>query len=94
MSTPLQKMLAIAIGILMVLFLIFDGAGMSATTVNGDMVVTQALSNNTWLWLVPSFVIFGGGFLLAWVVLGEEVPRFNLKTRWRVSRSRKAQVGA
>lgn len=93
MTAPIQKIFAVAIGILIVLFLLFDGAGMIAATVNDDMAVTQALSENVWLWLVPSFMIFGVGFLLAWVVLGERVPKFNLKLRRRISRSHEADVG-
>ena len=93
MTAPIQKIFAVAIGVLILLFLLFDGAGMTATTVSGDMAVTQALSENAWLWLVPSFMIFGVGFLLAWVVLGKEVPKFNLKPMRRITRSREADVG-
>lgn len=93
MTAPIQKIFAVAIGVLIVLFLLFDGAGMTAATVNGDMAVTQALSENAWLWVVPSFMIFGVGFLLAWVVLGKEIPKFNSKPRRGNARSREADAG-
>jgi len=68
MSSPTQKIAAIAFGFIVVLFLLFASGGMSAPTVSGDMAVTHLVSEHGWIWVVPTLLIFGLGFLLAWVV--------------------------
>lgn len=72
MNLSIQKIFATVVGVIVVLFLLFDGGGMTAATVSGDMAVTHALSEYGWIWIVPTLLIFGLGFLLAWIVLGKE----------------------
>ena len=93
MTAPIQKIVALSIGAFIVLFLVFDGVGMTAVSVRGDMAVTQALSENAWLWVVPSLMIFGIGFLLVWVVLGKDEPKFKSKPSARNAPFREADVG-
>jgi fatty acid desaturase len=70
MRSPTQKVVAITFGVIVVLFLLFASGGMSAPTVSGDMAVTRLVSEHSWIWIVPTLLIFGLGFLLAWVVFG------------------------
>lgn len=72
MNTSIQKTFVVVVSVIVVLFLLFDGGGMSATTAAGDAAVTSVLSEHSWVWVVPTLMIFGLGFLLAWVVLGKE----------------------
>lgn len=72
MHSPTLKIFAIALSLVVVLFLLFASGGMSAPTVSGDMAVTSMLSDYGWIWFVPTLLIFGLGFLLAWVVLGTD----------------------
>lgn len=72
MNTSIQKTFVVVVSVIVVLFLLFDGGGMSATTAAGDVAVTNGLSEHSWVWVVPTLMIFGLGFLLAWVVLGKE----------------------
>ena len=72
MNTSIQKTFVVVVSVIVVLFLLFDGGGMSATTAAGDVAVTNGLSEHSWVWIVPTLMIFGLGFLLAWIVLGKE----------------------
>lgn len=72
MNASIQKTFVIAISITVVLFLLFDGGSLTATTVSGDMANTDLLSAHTWIWIVPTLLIFGLGFLLAWILLRNE----------------------
>lgn len=72
MHSPTLKLLAIVLSIVVVMFLLFASGAMSAPTVSGDMAVTSVLSDHAWIWIVPTLLIFGLGFLLAWVVLGTD----------------------
>jgi len=72
MAASIQKTFLIAISVIVVLFLLFDGGSMTATTVAGDMANTQRLSTHNWIWVVPTLLIFGLGFLLAWIILGKD----------------------
>lgn len=69
MSASIQKTVIIAISVAVALFLLFDGGSITATTVSGDMAITNLLIAHTWIWMVPTLLIFGLGFLLAWIIL-------------------------
>jgi len=53
MATSIQKTFVIAFSVIVVLFLLFDGGSMIATTVAGDMANTNMFSSHNWLWIVP-----------------------------------------
>jgi len=72
MATSIQKTFVIAFSVIVMLFLLFDGGSMIATTVAGDMANTNMFSSHNWLWIVPTLLIFGLGFLLAWIILGKD----------------------
>lgn len=66
------KIFVNAISVIVVLFLLFNGGSMTATTVGGDMAVTSLLSTHSWIWIAPTLLIFGFGFMLAWIALGSD----------------------
>lgn len=72
MTTSMHKTFVIAISVIVVLFLLFDGGSMSATSVAGDLAITNRLGAHSWIWIVPTLMIFGLGFLLAWIIIGKD----------------------
>lgn len=72
MTASLQKTFVIAISVIVMLFLLFDGGSMIATTVAGDMANTNLFTSHTWIWVLPTLLIFGLGFLLAWILFGKD----------------------
>lgn len=72
MTANLQKTFLIAISVIVMLFLLLDGGSMIATTVAGDMANTNLFNSHNWIWVVPTLLIFGLGFLLAWILFGQD----------------------
>jgi len=68
MNTTIQKIFVIAMGIIVVLFLLLDGGAMTEAAVSAD----GARIGHGLIWIIPTLLIFGFGFLLAWVVLGKD----------------------
>ena len=59
MNTITQKIVAITFGAVVVFFLLSNGGELIKPAVGSDSVA------NNWLWIVPTLLIFGLGFLLA-----------------------------
>lgn len=72
MSTTVQKFLIIVIGIMVVLFLLLDGGAMTEAAISAGMAADGARIGHSLIWLIPTLLIFGLGFLLAWIVLGKD----------------------
>jgi len=76
MNATVQKIFVITIGVIVVFFLLFDGGAITEATVRGDLTANGAIIGQSWIWVTPTLLIFGLGFLVAWLVLGEdEVPQ-------------------
>ena len=80
MNTNLQKFFVIAIGALVALFLMVDGAAVAEATLNSGVVENPTGISQSWIWIIPTLLIFGLGFLLSWFVFGVEDA-----SRWRES---------
>lgn len=72
MHATLQKIFVIAIGVIAVFFLLFDGGAVTDATIRGDLTANVAGIGQSWIWITPTLLIFGLGFLVAWLVLGED----------------------
>lgn len=59
MNTITQKLVAITFGAVVVFFLLSNGGELIKPAVGNDSVASN------WLWIVPTLLIFGLGFLLA-----------------------------
>ena len=80
MNTNLQKFFVIAIGVIVALFLMVDGAAVAEATLNSGVAENPAGISHSWIWIIPTLLIFGLGFLLSWFVFGVEYA-----SRWRES---------
>lgn len=72
MNSSLEKVFVISIGVIIVLFLLLDGGAMTEATFNGGIESNGAGIGQSWIWIIPTLLIFGLGFLLAWIVLGKD----------------------
>lgn len=72
MNTTVQKFFIIVIGIMVVLFLLLDGGAMTEAAISAGMASDGARIGHSLIWLIPTLLIFGLGFLLAWIVLGKD----------------------
>ncbi|MBT9612888.1 MAG: hypothetical protein IV108_06455 [Burkholderiales bacterium] len=72
MNSTLEKIFVISIGVIIVLFLLLDGGAMTEATISGGMMANTANMGHSWIWIIPTLLIFGLGFLLAWIVLGKD----------------------
>lgn len=72
MNSTVEKIFTIAIGVVIVLFLLLDGGAMTEATIRTAVVENGAALRHTWIWVIPTLLIFGMGFLLAWLVLGKD----------------------
>ena len=70
MNATLQKTLVIAVGVIVVLFLLLDGGAMAEATINTSVAANSASVGSSWIWIIPTLLIFGLGFLLAWFLFG------------------------
>lgn len=61
-----QKSLPLIFGITLVLFLLLDGGAL------GESLVSRGAAKHfaSWLWVAPTLLIFGMGFVLAWLIFG------------------------
>ena len=72
MNTNLQKFFVIAIGVIVALFLMVDGAAVAEATLNSGVAENPAGISHSWIWIIPTLLIFGLGFLLSWFIFGVE----------------------
>lgn len=70
MNPTLQKVFVIAVGIVVVLFLLLDGGAMTEATISSGIAADPASMSHSWIWIIPTLLIFGLGFLLAWFIFG------------------------
>lgn len=70
MNATLQKTLVIAVGVIVVLFLLLDGGAMAEATISTGIAANPASVGSSWIWIIPTLLIFGLGFLLAWFLFG------------------------
>ena len=75
MNSTVEKIFTIAIGVVIVLFLLLDGGSMTEATIRSGVAANDINPGRSWVWVIPTLLIFGMGFLLAWLVLGkDELP--------------------
>lgn len=72
MNISIRQIFAVTVSVAVVLFLLFEAGAMTATNVSGDMAISNVLSENRWIWVVPTLMIFGLGFLLGWLLIVED----------------------
>ena len=72
MNATLQKILVIAVGVIVVLFLLVDGGAMTEATISNGIAANPSSITHSWIWIIPTLLIFALGFLLAWFVFGVE----------------------
>ena len=72
MNVTIQKIFFIAIGVIVVLFLLLDGGAMTEAAISSGVAANGAKIGQSWIWIIPTLLIFGLGFALAWLVLGED----------------------
>lgn len=72
MNIGIRQIFAVTLSVAVVLFLLFGAGAMSATNVSGDMAISNVLGGNHWIWVIPTLLIFGLGFLLAWLLIVED----------------------
>lgn len=72
MNAALQKIFVISIAVIVVFFLLFDGGAITEAAIRGDLTTSGARTGQSWIWIMPTLLIFGLGFLVAWLVLGED----------------------
>lgn len=80
MNANAQKFLVIVFGVLVALLLMIDGGAVADATVANSGAVNGADISQSWIWIIPSLLIFGLGFLLAWFIFGVEEA-----SNWRES---------
>lgn len=81
MNESMQRGLWLTFGILIVLFLLLDGGALAGVLFSGD----GTTSSGNWVWVAPTLLIFGMGFVLGWLVFGNGI--LNPRERRRVQRS-------
>lgn len=72
MNSTVEKIFTIAIGVVIVLFLLLDGGSMTEATIRSGAAASDLNPGRSWVWVIPTLLIFGMGFLLAWLVLGKD----------------------
>lgn len=72
MNSTVEKIFTIAIGVVIVLFLLLDGGSMTEATIRSGAAASDLSPGRSWVWVIPTLLIFGMGFLLAWLVLGKD----------------------
>ena len=72
MNATLQKIFFISIGVIVVLFLLLDGGAMTEATISRGMAESGTMVGYSWIWILPTLLIFGIGFTVAWLVLGRD----------------------
>jgi hypothetical protein len=72
MNISIRQIFAVTVSVAVVLFLLFQAGAMTATSVSGDMAISNVLSENHWIWVIPTLLIFGLGFLLGWLLIVED----------------------
>ena len=76
MNATIQKIFVISIGVIVVLFLLLDGGAMTEATISRGMAENGTMIGYSWVWIIPTLLIFGIGFAVAWLVLGkDEAPQ-------------------
>lgn len=76
MNATIEKIFFIAIGVIVVLFLLLDGGAMTEATISRGMAENSTMIGYSWIWIIPTLLIFGIGFAVAWLVLGkDEAPQ-------------------
>lgn len=76
MNATIQKIAAISISVIVVLFLLLDGGAMTHEAINHGMAENGGMNGRSLIWLIPTLLIFGFGFAVAWLVLGrDEAPQ-------------------
>lgn len=66
MTESTQRSLVVAFGIIVVLFLLLDGGTLAGALADKAGPMSAA----TWLWVAPTLLIFGLGFVVGWMVFG------------------------
>jgi len=75
MNPTFQKYFVIAVGVIVVLFLLLDGGAMTEATLSNGVAMNPASIGHSWIWIIPTLLIFGLGFLLAWFLFGLDDAR-------------------
>ena len=70
MNPTFQKYFIIAAGVIVVLFLLLDGGAMTEATISNGIAANPSSITHSWVWIIPTLLIFGLGFLLAWFIFG------------------------
>jgi len=72
MNATIQKIFFISVGVIVVLFLLLDGGAMTEATISRGMADNGTMIGHSWIWFIPTLLIFGIGFTVAWLVLGKD----------------------
>ena len=70
-NTATKTALVIALVIVIVSLLLFDGAAMTGTMMGGGMMGNGAMGGVSWMWM-PTLLIVGLEVLLAWGIFGQK----------------------
>ena len=71
MNVNNKTILIIAFVIVVVLFLIFGGWGMTGLRLSSGMMGGWMMGGISWMW-IPTVVILGIGILLGWAIFGKK----------------------
>lgn len=72
MNVTIQKIFTISISVIVVLFLLLDGGAMTHEAISHGIAENGGMNGRSLIWLLPTVLIFGFGFAVAWLVLGKD----------------------
>ena len=67
----IQEMFSVAIGGVVVLFLLFDGGAVAETAISDEMIGSGVMAGINWMW-IPTLLMLSLGTLFVWVTSGQE----------------------